>query len=217
MENEANAVAIGEYYFGSANEAQTFLSVNAGVGLGSGIMIGGSLFRGSRGYAAEIGHVTLDPNGELCNCGKRGCYETIIGPRAVVKRVREELKQGVESSILAVVGNDPEKITFELVADVAADGDAVCLAALEEVGFNLGIVVANLVNVFNPELVILGGALSHASELLLPAVQKGVQENALELSQIGLEIKVSAFGPEAAVVGAVALVLDSIWREPAFS
>jgi glucokinase-like ROK family protein len=216
VENEANAVAIGEYYFGSANEARTFLAINAGVGLGLGIMINGNLFRGSRGYAAEIGHVTLDPNGEQCRCGKRGCYETIIGPRAVVKWVKEELAQGAESSILTVAGNDPEKISFEAVADAAAEGDEVCLAALKEVGFNLGIVIANMVNVFNPELVILCGALSYAAELLLPAVQEGVHEHALELSQVGLEIIVSEFGPEAVVVGAVALVLDSIWREPAF-
>ena len=116
-----------------------------------------------------------------------------------------------------MAGNDPEKISFEAVADAAAEGDEVCLAALKEVGFNLGIVIANMVNVFNPELVILCGALSYAAELLLPAVQEGVHEHALELSQVGLEIIVSEFGPEAVVVGAVALVVDSIWREPAFS
>ncbi|MBN2499892.1 MAG: ROK family transcriptional regulator [Anaerolineales bacterium] len=217
VENEANAIALGEYYFGSANEAQTFLAINAGVGLGAGIMINGDIFRGSRGYAAEIGHVKLVPDGEPCNCGKRGCYETIIGPRAVVKRVKEELAQGAKSSILSEAGNDPEKINFEAVSDAAAAGDAVCLAALKEVGYNLGIVTANMVNVFNPELVILCGALSYAAEMLLPEVQKSVKENALELSQIGLEIIVSEFGPEAVVVGAVALVLDSIWREPAFA
>jgi predicted NBD/HSP70 family sugar kinase len=88
---------------------------------------------------------------------------------------------------------------------------------LKEVGYNLGIVTANMVNVFNPELVVLCGALSYASEMLLPEVQESVKENALELSQIGLQIMVSEFGPEAVVVGAVALVLDSIWREPAFA
>ena len=216
VENEANAAALGEYYFGIAHNVQNLIYLSAGVGLGGGIIIKGRLFRGSSGYAGEVGHMTVDPNGELCGCGKRGCWETVVGPRAIVRRVKKALESGAESQIGTLVENDLSRIDVGVVVQAAQAGDLVAQTALEQVGVQLGIGIGNLVNTFNPEMVVLGGALSLAGPFLLPVVEETVREHALEQPRKILEIAASAHGEEACVMGAVALVVDEILREPSF-
>ena len=216
VDNEANAAAMGEYYFGAAKGVDNFVYISAAIGLGSGIVINGKLFRGNNGFAAEVGHMTYDPEGELCNCGRRGCYETVIGPRAVVKRVIEKMNDTSDSILLNAVDHDMDIITFEAVADAAAEGDEICLSALKEVGFNLGIVISNIVNVMNPKMVVLGGVLNYASDILVPLVKEVVSSYSLELSQRELQIVESKHGQDTCVLGTTALVLDSIWKEPGF-
>jgi glucokinase-like ROK family protein len=214
VENEANAAALGEYYFGVARDVQNLIYLSAGVGLGGGIIIKGKLFRGSGGYAGEIGHMTVDPDGELCGCGKRGCWETVVGPRAIVRRVKEALETNAESQIPALVNDDLNRIDMDVVVQAAQAGDTVARTALEQVGVQLGIGVANLVNAFNPEMVVLGGALSLASPFLLPVIERMIREHALALPCAGVEVATSAHGADACVMGAVALVMDDILREP---
>ena len=214
VENEANAAALGEYYFGAAQGVDDFIYLSTGIGLGAGIVLGGKLFRGSHGYASEVGHMTVDPHGELCGCGKHGCWETQVGPRAVIRRVRKTLETGVASALCSLVHGDLESISFEGVVQAASQGDSVALSALQEVGEQLGIGVANLVNVFNPELIVLGGALNHASTILLPIVTRLINENALAPARENVRLAASAHGTDACLMGAVALVLDDILREP---
>jgi glucokinase-like ROK family protein len=214
VENEANAAALGEYYFGAAQGVDSFIYLSAGIGLGAGIVLDGKLFRGSNGYASEVGHMTVDPNGELCGCGKRGCWETQVGPRAVLRRVRKTLESGVPSALCDLVESDLERISFESVVQAAGQGDSVALRALQEVGERLGVGVANLVNVFNPELIVLGGALNLASTILLPIVERLIRENALTPACENVRVSASAHGIDACMMGAVALVLDDILREP---
>jgi glucokinase-like ROK family protein len=214
VENEANAAALGEYYFGVARDVQSLIYLSAGVGLGGGIIIKGKLFRGSGGYAGEVGHMTMDLNGEPCGCGKRGCWETVVGPRAIVRQVREALETGVESQIRTLVQDDLESVDVDVVVQAAQAGDQVARKALEEVGVQLGIGIANLVNAFNPEMVVLGGALSLASTFLLPVIEETVRKHALAQPYDIVKMVASAHGADACVVGAVALVLDEILREP---
>jgi glucokinase-like ROK family protein len=214
VENEANAAALGEYYFGAAQGVDSFIYLSAGIGLGAGIVLDGKLFRGSNGYASEVGHMTVDPNGELCGCGKRGCWETQVGPRAVLRRVRKTLESGVPSALCDLVESDLERISFESVVQAAGQGDSVALGALQEVGERLGVGVANLVNVFNPELIVLGGALNLASTILLPIVERLIRENALTPACENVRVSASAHGIDACLMGTVALVLDDILREP---
>ncbi len=216
VENEANAAALGEYYFGAARGVDNFIYLSAGIGLGGGIVIDGKLFRGSSGYAGEVGHMTVDPNGELCGCGKRGCWETKVGPRAVLGRVRKVLSDGVQSVISDLAGGDLDRVTFGIVVQAAREGDAVALDALQDVGKYLGIGVANLVNIFNSELFVLGGALSLANEFLLPEIKGTVCESALRPPCENIDFAASAHGEDACAMGAVALVLDDILREPLF-
>jgi glucokinase-like ROK family protein len=216
VENEANAAALGEYYFGGAHEVQNLIYLSAGVGLGGGIIIQGKLFRGSSGYAGEIGHMTMDPDGELCGCGKRGCWETVVGPRAIVRRVKAALETDAESQIRALVDGDLSRVDVEIVVQAAEAGDTVARHSLEEVGVQLGIGIANLVNVFNPQLVVLGGALNRASRFLLPVIEETVRKHALAQPEEIVTVAASAHGADACVMGAAALVLDDILREPMF-
>ena len=214
VENDAKAAAMGEYYFGVARGLSNFIFIHAGVGLGAGILIDGKLFRGSRGYASEVGHMIIDPGGELCGCGKRGCWETLVGPRAVIRRFRQTLQQGVPSTVLHAADNDLDNITFETVANAALQGDAAALEAMREVASNLGFGIANLVDIFNPQMVVLGGELNYANEILLPVIEQVVATNAMSLPREDLKIVASAHGTDACVIGAAALVLDDILREP---
>ena len=216
IENEANAAALGEYYFGVARGVDNFIYLSTGIGLGGGVLIGGKLFRGSSGYAGEVGHMTVDSEGELCACGKRGCWETKVGPRAVLQRVRKILVNGPPSITNDLAGGDLDHITFDIVVQAARSGDPVALEALQDVGKYLGIGVANLVNIFNPELIVLGGALSLANDLLLPVIRGTVCESALRPPCENIHFEASAHGADACVMGAVALVLDDILREPMF-
>ena len=215
VENEANAAALGEYYFGVARDVGSLIYLSAGVGLGGGIILNGKLFRGSGGYAGEIGHMTVDPDGELCGCGKRGCWETVVGPQAIVRRVERLIAEsGTPSRMRSLVDGDLGSMDVSIVVQAAEDGDPVAKAALQAVGVQLGIGIANLVNAFNPEMVVLGGALSLASVFLLPAIDAAMRRHALALARQGVQVVTAAHGADACVLGAVALVLDDILREP---
>ena len=217
VDNEAKAAAMGEYYFGVARGQNNFIFLNAGVGLGAGIMIDGKLFRGSHGYASEVGHMIMDPQGELCGCGKRGCWETQVGPRAVIRRFKETMAKGIPSSMPYAANNETDNITFESIANAALNGDDAAIIAMKEVGEKLGFGIANLVNSFNPQMVILGGELNYASKIMLPVIKEVVAANALKLESQDLVIAASMHGRDACVMGAVALVLDDIFNEPSFN
>lgn len=217
VENDGNASALGEYYLGVARGLKNFIYLSADVGLGAGILLDGKLFRGSHGFAAEVGHMTTVPGGELCGCGKRGCWETQVGPRAVVRYYKQALLRRNPGLTAEELNDGLEGINFESVLEAARQNDSIALAALHEVAVSLGIGIANLVNIFNPQLVVLGGALVRAIDVLLPIIQQEVESNALRLSNDNLRIVTSAYGVDACVMGAAALVLDDILREPALA
>jgi len=214
VENEANAAALGEYFFGAARNTENFIYLSAGVGLGGGIVLNRKLFRGSYGYASEVGHVTFDAGGELCGCGKRGCWETFVGPRAVERKVRRVLQTGADSVMRDLAGGSLDQINFDIVLTAALEDDQVALNALQEVGQYLGIGMANLINIFNPEMIVLGGSLNMASPIIMPVVERTVTANTLAPNRENVEIVSSELGWDASVMGAVALVLDEILREP---
>ena len=210
VENEANAAALGEYYFGAVRNVKDFIYLSAGVGLGSGIVMGGKLFRGMFGYAGEAGHMTLDINGALCSCGKRGCWETFVGPRAVEQRVRNLLGSGAKSTLTERTAGDLTRIDMEMVIQAALQGDPTAIEALHEVAFYLGVGIANLVNLFNVEVIVLGGALNNASPFLLKDVEQIVLSNTLSPAREHIRIIPSAHGSDACIMGAITLVLDDI-------
>ena len=209
VENNANAGAIGEYYFGAARDVADFVYLVGDVGIGGGIMVDGELLRGRGGFAGEIGHMTIVPDGDLCSCGKRGCWETVVGPRAVIADYQQRA-----GAMNPSVRLDVDNIGFAELADAAGMDDLAASAALQEAARYLGIGIANLVNIFNPQLIILGGVLGQVSELLVPRIRGIVKENSLFPMRAALSIVPSQHGADDCVMGAVALVLDNVLREP---
>jgi glucokinase-like ROK family protein len=206
VENDGNAAALGEYYFGAANGIKDLIYIAAGYGLGSGIIVDGKLLRGNKGYASEVGHMTYDPKGAICSCGKHGCYETVIGPRAVINNVRKLIKEkGSDKTIIKISNDGKSAFNYDVIVNAAMENDPIAIDALNDVGCKLGMVVSYLVNIFCPKMVILGGALNYAKDFIQPVVEKVVRENALSLCQDDLEITNSYLGQESSVMGAIGL------------
>jgi glucokinase-like ROK family protein len=213
IENDANLSALGEYYFGVARGCDNFIYLASGIGLGGGIMIGGKLFRGQHGYAGEIGHTQRDRQGEICGCGRRGCWETQVGPRAVLRRVTKELEIHPDQFLLDACQGDLNNLTFNMVVKFALEGNRTCNQAIEDVASYLGEGIADLVNIFNPELVVVGGTFILGKVILQPIIEKTIFSKALQPSADGLRVAFSERGTNACVFGAVAIVLDDILRE----
>ncbi len=213
VENEANLGALGEYYFGVGCDVDNFIYLSSGIGLGGGVILNGKLFAGGHGFAGEIGHIQRDPQGEMCGCGRRGCWETQVGPRAVMQRVRRSIEAHPGDSLAKYVNGNLKELTFNQVVDCAMQGDEVCCLALEEVGKYLGAGIADLANIFNPQMVIIGGAFSYGREIILPILQNTVLSEALPAIKEELRVLFSEHGSDACVLGAIAVVLDGIMRE----
>jgi glucokinase-like ROK family protein len=213
VENEANLGALGEYYFGVGRDVDNFIFLSSGVGLGGGVIIDGKLFKGGRGFAGEIGHIQRDPQGEPCGCGRQGCWETQVGPRAVLQRVKRSIEADPGHTLTKYVNGDLTNLTFNQVVDCALQGDQLCRSALEEVGKNLGTGIADLANIFNPQMVVIGGAFSYAREIILPVLENTISIETLTAVKEELRVVFSEHGTDACVLGAIAVVLDDILRE----
>ncbi len=214
LDGSSNAAAIGEYYFGEFHDVQNMICLtSAGAGIGAGFLIGGRLYTGATGYAGEAGHMQMDPNGRQCKCGRRGCWETILGPKALVLNMREALARNRRSLVRDRVEGNLDAITFKIILESARAGDAIAGQVVRQAGEALGQGVLNLINLFNPELVLVGGALSQANDLLLPIAQEVLAESSL-IQYHDVKLAASTFGEDIQAVGAAALVLDSVLRDP---
>jgi glucokinase-like ROK family protein len=199
LENDANAAALGEYYFGASKNIENFLYVSMDIGIGGGIISKGKLFRGASGYAGEIGHMAIDPHGSLCSCGKVGCLETMVGRRVIIKRYQNKTS-GAE-------------ISLEKIIERARAGDRIAGSVFTEVAEALGIGIGNLVNIFNPERIILGWSLGQAYDLLIPTLKKSIQKNSLSDQMGKLDVVPFTNGADDCLLGCVANVMDEIIRE----
>jgi glucokinase-like ROK family protein len=217
VENEANAAALGEKMLGVARGCDNFLYLSAGIGLGGGLVIDGKLYGGAGGFAGEIGHMTLVPDGPQCNCGNRGCWETLIGPTAIVDRVRQAATLGHTPLLMALpeINGDVSAICMNHVLQAAALNEPAVLNSFDEVGRYLGIGVASLVNAFNPSLVVLGGVLSLAGPYVLQRAQQEVNARALTAARESVMLRLSAFKFDACVMGGVSLIVREILSNPA--
>jgi glucokinase-like ROK family protein len=214
VENEANMAALGEYYFGAARDYNEVLYISAGVGLGGALIRGGQVFRGKSGFASEFGHMTMYPDGERCNCGNTGCWETCVSQSFLFKHIRSAVEGGQSSVLCGMVDNDLDRLTVSLVVDAAQLGDTVALKALEAVGHHLGVGIASLVNALNPDLVLFGGILSVAGNFLLPVVELELQQRALRWNARAAKVALARHGFYASVVGGVAMVYQTILSQP---
>ncbi len=217
VENEANCAALGEYFYGVAHDVKNSIYIKTGVGLGGGIMIGGRLFKGTHGFGGEIGHVTIYQGGETCGCGRVGCWETYVSSPAILRFARHALEAHPGSLILELANGDPEQLTPEIVIEAAGKSDPAAISVLEEVGGHLAVGAANLVNIFNPEMIVLGGMLAPAGPWVIPVMKDYFQKNLLWPLRDSIRIEVTTHIEDATTLGAVALVLDDIVREPVYA
>jgi predicted NBD/HSP70 family sugar kinase len=216
IENNGNASALGEHYFGVARNCDDFLFLGTGMGLSGGLMLNGTLYRGAGGYAGEVGHIIVESGGELCSCGRRGCWETLVGPRAIIDGIRHALANGAPSRIPDLVENRLDLISMEIVVKAADLGDQLARDTLSDVALHLGTGIANLINIFNPALIVFGGTLTLAGDYLLPTISRIVAGEALPEPAAMVALALSSQGQDSCVKGAVALVIDGIVREPIF-
>jgi glucokinase-like ROK family protein len=214
VDNEANIAALGEHYFGAAQGFEEVLYISAGVGLGGGIVHGGRMFSGVTGVSAEFGHMTLDPDGEICKCGNQGCWETQVSQQVLFRHVWRRIDQGEASRLYEMTGGSRASLTVPLIVDAARAGDAVALDALEIIGRHLGIGIASLVNALNPELVVFGGILSLAGEFLMPVIEKEVERRALKWNREAMRLVLAKHTADACVMGGVAAVYQAILAQP---
>jgi len=214
VDNEATMAALGESYFGAARGADFVLYVSSGVGLGGGLVLNRRILPGAAGFAGEAGHMTVDPAGPRCNCGNRGCWETYVSQSAVFQRVRQAVAGGQRSWLEKATGGALNLLTVPLVVEAAQRGDAVARAALEETGRYLGIGLASLINLLNPQRVVLGGIMSLAHEFLWPSLQAEVRERALRWPRETAEIVIAAYGEDSCLMGGIATVYHHVLSQP---
>jgi glucokinase-like ROK family protein len=216
VDNDANAAAMAEHLFGVAHNIQDFVFIFAGVGVGGGLFLNGELYRGVGGFAGEIGHTNfmVESYQPPCRCGNRGCWETFTNQGSVVRRVRARLEVGRNSLVSELMAEGNSPLTLPLIVEAAEKGDLESIEALTETGELMGLGIANLIDIFNPKRVVLGGALSMAGEYLLPPIKEAVKRTTLPEIHTQAEIVLSAFGPDASVMGAAALVVEAILSNP---
>ena len=218
VEDAVRAMATMEHRFGYGKDRRNFVYMSVGMGIGSAIFVDGRLYAGNDGLAGELGHVTVREDGGLCSCGNRGCLELYASGSAIIERVREALRQGVTSSLTDEVGSKLDELSVEQIATAAQSHDRLAERILSEAGSYLGAALATVVNLLNPERIILSGKVPRATEkILLDSLLYNLRHRALPQSTKDLDVIVSQFGDDAAAVGAVLLageeVLESRCRE----
>jgi len=217
VENDANAAAIAEHLFGVARQSKDFIFVFAGVGIGGGLFLNGALYRGHNGFAGELGHTPIsgEPFQAPCHCGNLGCWEAYANQDSILQRVRSRLEMNPGGILPRLMDETHAQLSIPLIKQAADLGDGEALQSLAEAGTAMGQGFASLINIFNPEKIVLGGPLSLAGEHLLSSIQRAVvQHSLLKFGQLS-EVHISNFGADASLIGAVAIVVDDILSNPA--
>ncbi|MEJ7819392.1 MAG: ROK family protein [Rubrobacteraceae bacterium] len=206
VENDANAAAWGEFRFGAGSEVDHLVFVTLGTGVGGGVITHGVLMRGAQGAGGELGHVTIQATGPRCGCGNHGCLESLASGTAITRRAREVAAKKPNSALGKLASE--RKLIGEDVTNLAHKGDEAALAVLEETGLWLGIGLAGFVNIFNPEVIAIGGGAAKAGDLILDRARKEMYLRARSPSRDLVEIKEATLGAKSGVIGAAALARD---------
>ncbi|MFD1863079.1 ROK family transcriptional regulator [Planococcus chinensis] len=198
VENDARAMALGEYWFGQHGDLESMLAVNIGTGVGAGLIIDGKLYHGSSDLAGEIGHMTIDLHGETCECGNRGCLQTFVTGPAIARHA-----SGIASA---------SPLTAQGVYEQAVAGNEACIALLTEAGKAMGVGLTNLIHIVNPQKIVLGGGVSKAGKFILPAIRETIKASALTPSASRTTVEISKLGDDATLIGAITLLLVDVFE-----
>lgn len=216
VENDANAAAIAEHLFGVARKCDDFIFVVVGIGIGGGLFLNGKLYRGKDGYAGEIGHTPIvsEPYQNPCHCGNLGCWETYANQSSLIQRVQKRLENKQDSIIPGLMSEQGAPLTLPIIKQAADKCDREALEALTETGTALGLGLASLIDIFNPEKIILGGSLSAVGKYLLPSIKETATKHTLLDSDPKVDILLSNFETDAVLIGAISIVVDDILSNP---
>ncbi len=207
VDNDANAAAVGEAMFGAGVDHKDFIMITLGTGVGGGLILDRKIYRGPFGGAGEIGHITIDYNGPLCNCGNRGCVEAYVGAKYLTQHAVEKVRSHPESKILQLAENDFSKIDPKIISLASQSGDKIALDVLKETGKYLGIALASVINLLDLRIIIIGGGVAGAGRPLFDAVKESVKQHVLKPMSEGVEVLPAKLGNSAGILGAAALVL----------
>jgi glucokinase len=211
VDNDANMAALAEHRAGAARGASEAVIMTIGTGIGGGLILRGELYRGGIGAAGELGHVVIDMDGPPCqgNCPNHGCVESLASGTALALEALRVAQERPDSGLGRALAGGRE-LAGPLVTELAHDGDQAAIDVLATIGTNLGVAIASLVNIFNPEVVVIGGGVIAAGELLLQPARAEVAARALPPSKDEVTIVAAQFGVEAGMVGAAALAFDGL-------
>lgn len=209
VENDANAAAYGEYVFGAGKDKNNMIFITLGTGIGGGIITDGKLYRGSRGFAGEIGHMIVLPQGPPCGCGKFGCLESFSSGSAIEREGRILLQEG-RSSILNRLAGSSGDLTAGHVFAAAREGDKEALNIVERAAYFLGLALSFTVNLLNPDVIVMGGGMAHSGEFFFNPVRRCLEEAAITPAAKIVSLVSSCLGDDAGVQGVLALLDDHL-------
>lgn len=206
LENDANAAGLGEYVFGAGRGSRNMIYLTVSTGIGGGLILDGRLYRGAAGAAGELGHIVLDENGPLCGCGRRGCLEAFASGTAIAARAAEAIAAGHAPEIARRAKGD--EVSAEHVAAAAAAGDPVAIDIIRRAGHALGLGLSDFVNIFNPDVIVIGGGTAKIGPLLLDPALATMRARAFKGPAAHVRVVPAALGDKAVLSGALALARE---------
>ncbi len=206
VENDVNTITSGEYIYGAGKGYKNIICITLGTGLGGGMVLDGKLFRGSSLSAAEIGHISICYDGPKCNCGNIGCIERYVGAAYISQMAEDAIKKGRKSKIKDLVKGDLSLITPKIISDAYEKGDSLAKQIWEKVGIYLGTMFSGLVNLLNPEIIIIGGGIAQAGKVLFDAVDKQIKKRAFPLLAKDIKVVPAKLGTDSGIISAASLI-----------
>jgi len=214
LDNDANCAIFGEWWRGAARGAKHVVGLTIGTGIGGGIVLDGEIYHGASDIAGELGHMTIDSTGRRCKCGNYGCLEAYASGPAIAARAVEGIEAGAETSLPAYVQNDLAKITAQVVYEAAHDGDAYAREVVHDTAKVLGAGVANIINIFNPQVVVICGGVTLAGDQLFVPLRSEVKRRAFKPAANACRIVPGELTGTAGVYGAAAVFMRRTWGRP---
>lgn len=210
IDNDANAAALGELLFGAGKGVENLIYITVSTGIGGGIIINKKLYRGKTGNAGELGHMTVEPHGPRCNCGNYGCLEVMASGTAIARVAREKLKHFEKSKDGNSLLFSYENISSREVFDCALRGDKLALEVVDYTSNYLGIGIASFINIFDPDMIVIGGGVSRVGDILFNKIRKIVLERSFNVMSSTVKIVPASLGTDAGLVGALAIISEKL-------
>jgi len=207
LENDANAMAYGEFWKGAGRNSEIMLAYTLGTGVGGGIVIEGKLVRGTTGCAGELGHITIVPDGDLCSCGNRGCLEAYASATFLVHRTMDKINKGADTILKEWIA-EGKTLTSKLIDDARRSGDAFADMVMREAGTYLGLGMSVVVAILNPDVIVVGGGMMKAGEIFLEPARAEVKRRVFAEHSQNLKIVAAELGNDAGVIGSAGLLLE---------